>query len=109
MMIKLVNFYHFRLRNMKSGPRPGKGQASRLKPISRPLFVYRGHGVGHDMKASCKTVSGTWHRPQHESQCSYSKLMRYESEYVALMCRQASVRDQGTSEALITLSPEALA
>ncbi|KAK8362593.1 hypothetical protein V6Z12_A03G111400 [Gossypium hirsutum] len=29
------------LRNTKFRPRPGKGQASRLKPISRPLFVYR--------------------------------------------------------------------
>ena len=42
MMIKLVNIYHFRSRNTKSGPRPGESQASRLKPISRPLFVYLG-------------------------------------------------------------------
>ncbi|KHG05521.1 hypothetical protein F383_30959 [Gossypium arboreum] len=41
MMIKLMNFYHFRSRNTKSGPRPGEGQASRLNPTSRPLFVYR--------------------------------------------------------------------
>ena len=41
-MIKLVNIYHFRSRNTKSGPRPGESQASRLKPISRPLFVYLG-------------------------------------------------------------------
>ncbi|KHG24556.1 hypothetical protein F383_30664 [Gossypium arboreum] len=41
MMIKLVNFYHFRSRNMKFGPRSGEGQASRLKPISYSLFVYR--------------------------------------------------------------------
>ncbi|KHG17930.1 hypothetical protein F383_22489 [Gossypium arboreum] len=81
MMIKLVNFYHFRSRNTKSRPRPGKGQASRRKPISRPRFVYRG---------------------------SYSKLMRYESSYVSLMCHRASIGDQGTSEASITLSPEAL-
>ncbi|KHG12215.1 hypothetical protein F383_03664 [Gossypium arboreum] len=81
-----------------------------------------GHGVGHDMRASVKpclvhgidvdmcasgTMSGTWHRPHHESQCSYSKLMRYKSSYVALMCRQASIGDQGTSDASITLSPEA--
>ncbi|KHG14102.1 hypothetical protein F383_18353 [Gossypium arboreum] len=56
---------------MKLGPRPGKGQASRLKPNSRPLFVYQG------------------------------KL--YESK-----CHQASIKDQGTSEASITLSSEAL-
>ncbi|KHG04874.1 hypothetical protein F383_28783 [Gossypium arboreum] len=41
MMIKLVNFYHFRSRNMKSGPRPGEGQAIRLNPTNCPLFVYR--------------------------------------------------------------------
>ncbi|KHG28196.1 hypothetical protein F383_12908 [Gossypium arboreum] len=34
--------------------------------------------------------------------------MRYESSYNVLMCHQASIGDQGTSEALITLSPEAL-
>ncbi|KHG13211.1 Zinc finger and BTB domain-containing 44 [Gossypium arboreum] len=38
MMTKLVNFYHFRSRNTKFGPRPGEGQASRLNPISRPLI-----------------------------------------------------------------------
>ncbi|KHG07980.1 hypothetical protein F383_35222 [Gossypium arboreum] len=40
MMIKLVNFYHFRSRNTKARPRPREGQASRLNPTSRPLFVY---------------------------------------------------------------------
>ncbi|KHF99708.1 hypothetical protein F383_19087 [Gossypium arboreum] len=49
------------LRNTKSGPRSGKGQASRLNPTSRPLF-----------------------------------------------CHQDSIRDQGTSEASITLSPKDL-
>ncbi|KHG09600.1 hypothetical protein F383_13773 [Gossypium arboreum] len=39
---------------------------------------------------------------------SYSKLMRYESVYDVLMCRQASIEDQGMLEASITLSPEAL-
>ncbi|KHG10905.1 hypothetical protein F383_15911 [Gossypium arboreum] len=41
MMIKLVKFYHFRSRNTKSEPRPGEGQASRLNPTSRSLFIYR--------------------------------------------------------------------
>ncbi|KHG25525.1 hypothetical protein F383_32276 [Gossypium arboreum] len=41
MMIKSVNFYHFRARNTKSGPRPGECQASRLNPTSRLLFVYQ--------------------------------------------------------------------
>ncbi|KHG18942.1 hypothetical protein F383_24127 [Gossypium arboreum] len=41
MMIKLVNFYHFRSINTKFEPRLGEGQASRLNPNSRPLFVYR--------------------------------------------------------------------
>ncbi|KHG29685.1 hypothetical protein F383_14588 [Gossypium arboreum] len=36
-------------------------------------------------------MSGTWHRPRHVSQF-----------------HQASIGDQGTSEASITLSPEAL-
>ncbi|KHF97574.1 Canalicular multispecific organic anion transporter 2 [Gossypium arboreum] len=39
---------------------------------------------------------------------SYLKLIRYESSYVAFMCHQASIEDQGTSEASITLLPEAL-
>ncbi|KHG19670.1 hypothetical protein F383_25316 [Gossypium arboreum] len=65
---------------MKFGPRLREGQASRLNPTSRPLFVYRG---------------------------SYSKIMRYESNYVALMCRKVNIGDQGTSEASITISPEA--
>ncbi|KHG01430.1 hypothetical protein F383_23346 [Gossypium arboreum] len=39
MMIKLVNFYHFRSRNTKSRPRLGEGQTSRLNPISRH-FLY---------------------------------------------------------------------
>ncbi|KHG00474.1 hypothetical protein F383_18834 [Gossypium arboreum] len=50
MMIKLVNFYHFRSKNTKFGLRPEK----------------------------------------------------------AKQCRQASIRDPGTSEASITLSPKAL-
>ncbi|KHG28359.1 hypothetical protein F383_11329 [Gossypium arboreum] len=41
MMIKSVNFYHFRSRNTKSGPRLEEGQASRLNPTSSPLFVYQ--------------------------------------------------------------------
>ncbi|KHG04992.1 hypothetical protein F383_30519 [Gossypium arboreum] len=41
MMMKSVNFYNFRSRNTKSGPRPGEGQASRLNPTSRPLFAYQ--------------------------------------------------------------------
>ncbi|KHG25270.1 dna topoisomerase 1 [Gossypium arboreum] len=50
-------------RNTKFGPRPWEGQASRLKLISRPLFVYG--------------------------------------------CCQASIGDQGMSEASITLSLDA--
>ncbi|KHG10888.1 Calcium-independent phospholipase A2-gamma [Gossypium arboreum] len=63
MMIKLVNFYHFRSRNTKFGPRLEEGQTSRLNPISRH-FLY-------------------------------------------IECHQASIEDPRTSEASITLSPEA--
>ncbi|KHG10767.1 GMP synthase [glutamine-hydrolyzing] [Gossypium arboreum] len=52
-------------------------------------------------------MSGTWHRPPYESQSSYSKLMRNESSCVTSMFHQVSIRNQGTSEASITLSPEA--
>ncbi|KHG08232.1 Sun domain-containing 1 [Gossypium arboreum] len=73
-----------------------------------------GHGVSHIMRASCKTMSGTWHQQfallyeaYRASFSSYSKLMRYESSYVVLMCRQVSTGDQGMSETSIKLSPEA--
>ncbi|KHG24642.1 UvrABC system C [Gossypium arboreum] len=59
-----------------------------------------GHGIGHNMRANVRPCLGY-------DIGSYSKLMRYKSSYVALMCRQASIRDLETSEASITLSPEA--
>ncbi|KHG26630.1 Uroporphyrinogen decarboxylase [Gossypium arboreum] len=60
-----------------------------------------GHGVDHIMRASVRPCLG-------HGIGSYLKLMIYESSYDVLMCRQASIGDQGTSEASITLSPEAL-
>ncbi|KHG27628.1 Dihydroorotate dehydrogenase A [Gossypium arboreum] len=45
-------------RNKKFGPRPGKGQASRLNPTSCPLFVYREHGISNVMRSSIRPCLG---------------------------------------------------
>ncbi|KHG11908.1 Hemicentin-1 [Gossypium arboreum] len=61
------------------------------------------HGISVETRASVRTCLGL----ASASICSYSKLMRYEYSYVALMCCQASIGHQGTLETSTTLSPEA--
>ncbi|KHG05106.1 Anthranilate phosphoribosyltransferase [Gossypium arboreum] len=51
-------------------------------------------------------MSGTWRQPQYESQCK--TILEHDIDIeTRASCRQVNIRNQGTSKASITLSPEA--
>ncbi|KHF99822.1 hypothetical protein F383_17927 [Gossypium arboreum] len=100
----------------------GEGQASRLIQPSRPPFVYRGHGIGHDMRASVRPRLGhdisidmcasvrpcLGHGIGHIMRASLRPCLGHGIRIQKrASCRQASIGDLGTSKASITLSPEA--
>ncbi|KHG11672.1 Sperm-associated antigen 5 [Gossypium arboreum] len=83
---------------MRASVRPclGHGFSIDMCASVRPCL---GHGIGHIMRANVNPCLG-------HGICSYSIFMRYGSSYVTLMFCQASIGDQETSEASITLSPD---
>ncbi|KHG10774.1 Serine/threonine-protein kinase atg-1 [Gossypium arboreum] len=64
------------------------------------------HGIGDVVRASVRPCLG--HGIDIETRAGVRPCLGHGIDNSPSCCRQASVEDQGTSEALITLSPEAL-